>query len=69
MVCTLPIVPLDFKKQNIVLSAIIIEPDALVCQDMRAVQKVSIHFEYLENQLRDLDVTWQPVRGDLTVHP
>jgi len=36
---------------------------------MRAVQKVSVHFEYLENWLRGLDVTWQPVRGDLPVHP
>ena len=35
---------------------------------MRAVQKVSAHFEYLENRSRWLDVTWQPVRGDLTVH-
>jgi len=30
-----------------------------------AVQKVSGHFEYLENRSRGLDVTWQPVRGDL----
>jgi len=35
----------------------------------RAVRKVSRHFEYLENRSRGLDVTWQPVRGDLTVHP
>jgi len=35
---------------------------------MRAVQKVFVHFEYLENQSRGLDVTWQPVKGDLTVH-
>jgi hypothetical protein len=35
----------------------------------RAVWKVSSHFEYLENRLRGLDVTWQPVRGDLSVHP
>jgi hypothetical protein len=35
----------------------------------RAVRKVSSHFEYLENRSRGLDVTWQPVRGDLTVHP
>ena len=35
----------------------------------RSVRKVSSHFEYLENRLRGLDVTWQPVRGDLTVHP
>ena len=34
-----------------------------------AVQKVSGHFEYLENRSRGLDVTWQPVRGDLTAHP
>jgi hypothetical protein len=30
----------------------------------RAVRKVSVHFEYLENLSRGLDVTWQPVRGD-----
>ena len=34
----------------------------------RAVQKVFSHFEYLENRSCGLDVTWQPVRGDLTVH-
>ena len=33
------------------------------------VQKVSAHFEYLENCTRGLDETWQPVRGDLTVYP
>jgi hypothetical protein len=37
-------------------------------QNMRAVQKVSIHFEYLKNRLCGLDVTWHPVRGDLAVH-
>jgi hypothetical protein len=31
------------------------------------VRKVYGHFEYLENRSRGLDVTWQPVRGDLTV--
>ena len=36
---------------------------------MRAVREVSSHFEYLENRSRGLDVTWQPVSGDLTVHP
>jgi len=35
----------------------------------RAVRKVSSHFEYLENRSLGLDVTWQPVRGDLTVYP
>jgi hypothetical protein len=35
----------------------------------KAVQKVSVHFEYLENRSRGLDVTWQPVRRDLTAHP
>ena len=34
----------------------------------RPVRKVSSHFEYLENRSRGLDVTWQPVRGDHTVH-
>jgi hypothetical protein len=35
----------------------------------RAVRKVSGHIEYLENRSSSLDVTWQPVRGDLTAHP
>ena len=35
----------------------------------RPVRKVSIHFEYLKNRSRCLDVSWQPVRGDLTAHP
>jgi hypothetical protein len=35
----------------------------------RPVQNVSSHFEYLEKRSRDLDVIWQPVRGDLTAHP
>ena len=35
----------------------------------RAVPKISSHSEYLDNRARGLDVTWQPVRGDLTVHP
>jgi len=34
----------------------------------RAVRKVSIHFGYLEKRSCGLDVTWQPMRGDLTVH-
>ena len=34
----------------------------------RAVRKVSSHFEYLRNWSHGLDVTWQPVRGDVTVH-
>jgi hypothetical protein len=35
----------------------------------RAVRKVSVHFKYLDNRSRGLYVTWQPVRGDLIVHP
>ena len=35
----------------------------------KSVQKVPSHFEYLENRSHRPDVTWQPVRGDLTVHP
>ena len=33
------------------------------------IRKESGHFEYLENRSRGLDVNWQPVREDLTVHP
>ena len=40
-----------------------------MCTYTRAVRKVSVHFVYLENLSRGLDVTWQPARGDLTVHP
>jgi len=36
---------------------------------MRSVRKVSAHFENLENWSSGLDVTWQPVRGNLSVHP
>jgi len=36
---------------------------------MMAVRKGFSNFEYLENRLCGLDVIWQPVRGDLTVHP
>jgi hypothetical protein len=32
----------------------------------RSVQKVSSHFEYLGNWSHGFDVTWQPVRVDLT---
>jgi len=35
----------------------------------RAVWKVSSHFEYIENRSCGLDVTWQPVRRYLTLHP
>jgi len=35
----------------------------------RVVRKISVRFEYLLNRSRGLDVTWQPVRGDLTVYP
>jgi hypothetical protein len=36
---------------------------------MRPLQKLSSRFEYLENRSHGLDVTWQPVRGDLCAHP
>jgi len=36
---------------------------------MKAVREVSVHFEYIENQIWELDVTWQSVRGDLAAHP
>jgi hypothetical protein len=41
----------------------------LIFTPTSAVWKVSSHFEYLENQSCGLDVIWQPVTGDLTVHP
>jgi len=37
--------------------------------DSRAVRNVSTHFEFFDNRSRGLDVTLQPVTGDLTVHP
>jgi chromosome segregation ATPase len=55
----MPLNRLHVKEQNY--------PQTNVC--MRAVWEVSIHSEYLENQARGLDVTWQPVIEDLTVHP
>jgi len=36
---------------------------------IQSVLKVSSHFEYLVNRSCDPDVTLQPVRKDLTVHP
>ena len=35
----------------------------------RPVWKVSSYSEYQKNWSSGLDVTWQPIRGDLTVHP
>lgn len=39
------------------------------CAHTRTVGKVSSHNEYLENWSRDVDVTLQPLRGDLTARP
>jgi hypothetical protein len=36
---------------------------------MKLVQKVSSHSEYLKNRSSGLNVTWQPIGGDLTTHP
>jgi hypothetical protein len=46
-----------------------LSPFAAQSANTRAVLKVCSHFEYLAKRLRGLDVTWQSVRGDLTVHP
>ena len=35
----------------------------------RPVRKVFGRFEYLDDRSRNLDVIWQPVRGELTTHP
>ena len=40
-----------------------------VIRQMKVAREVCSQFEYLENRSRDLDVTWQPVRGDLTALP
>jgi len=37
-------------------------------QRTRSARKISGHFEYLKNRSCGLDVTWQPVTGDLTAH-
>ena len=50
-----------------VLYVTLLSPRILRYLPMRAVRKVLSHIEYLENRLHGLDVTWQPVRGDLTV--
>jgi hypothetical protein len=34
-------------------------------QHLKAVRKLSVHFDYLENRSRGLHVIWQSVRGDL----
>ena len=46
---------------------IIYAPAKNICT--RPVQKVASHSKYLEKRSHCLDVTWQPVREDLTVHP
>jgi hypothetical protein len=38
-------------------------------KNTRPLRKVASHFEFLENRPRGLDITRQPVRGDLTAHP
>jgi len=43
--------------------------DVSEAEHTRAVRRVSSNFEYLENRSRGLDLTWQPLRGNLTVHP
>lgn len=34
-------------------------------KNSRSVQNITIHFEYLKNKLRGLDVNWQPISGTL----
>lgn len=45
-------------------------PNWAVWECVRALsEKYPATIEYLENWSRGLDVTWQRVTGDLTVHP
>jgi hypothetical protein len=37
--------------------------------DVRTLRKISNHFEYIKKQSSGLDVTWQPVRRDITMQP
>jgi len=55
------------KPQDIVVSSMNTHTKFYVSS--WAVQKVFVHSVYLENRWRDLDVTRQPVRGDITAHP
>jgi hypothetical protein len=57
------------EADNSVLMPVLISGAIPTFLHTRAVRKVSSHLEYLENRSRGLDVTWQPVREDLTVHP
>ena len=43
--------------------------DQVTFSYMRAVQKVTSHFEYLEKRSHGLDVTWHPGRGYLALDP
>jgi hypothetical protein len=58
--------------QSLTVSYDVMIPICFLCEiddSTRAIWKVSSHFEYLENWWGGLEVTGQPVRGDLTVHP
>ena len=59
--CNFPPFPLTERSYSILFS--------IYVTHTWAVRKVSSHFQYLENRSRGIDVTWQPVRGDLTAHP
>ena len=56
----------NLLKQNIFLTKIVEKNES---RFTRPVQEVFIHFEYRANRSPGLDVTWQSLRGDLTVHP
>ena len=34
----------------------------------RSVQNITSHFKYIKNHLCDFDITWQPIKGDLTAY-
>jgi hypothetical protein len=58
------------QKEHTVLNLMMWICRAYCCADCtRADREVSSHFEYLENRSRGFDVTWQPVRGNVTAHP
>jgi hypothetical protein len=55
------------KFTQLHISAMLSYPYA-VCS-YEACPEISSHFQYLKNRSCGLDVTWQSVRGGLTVHP
>jgi hypothetical protein len=65
-----PGVPRCLQKNSTVVSLLGRENFLLInFQFKRSPRTIYVHFEYLENWSLGLDLTMQPVRGNLSVHP